>query len=456
MNRAPSPTDFAAAVDDGPADASGVSVVTFGCRLNTYESEVMKREANAAGLGELPGGALVFNTCAVTAEATRQARQAIRKARRENPDARIIVTGCAAQTEPGAFGAMDEVDLVIGNGDKMRAQSYRALPDFGVNAYEKVRVNDIFELTETAAHMVDAIEGRARAFVQVQNGCDHRCTFCIIPYGRGNSRSVPAGGVVEEVRRLVGNGYGEVVLTGVDMTSWGADLPGQPKLGRLVRAILRSVPELKRLRLSSIDSIEADDDLLVALAEEQRLMPHLHLSLQHGDDLILKRMKRRHLRDDAIAFCDKVRELRPDIAFGADLIAGFPTETDEAFENSLSLVEACGLSFLHVFPFSPREGTPAARMPQSPRAIVKERAARLRRSGDAALTSHLQRKIGATEPVLVEKDGFGRTPDYTPVRLDSRTDIEPGAIHSATIGGHDGLSLQGRLLAPATREPVHS
>ncbi|WP_240535019.1 tRNA (N(6)-L-threonylcarbamoyladenosine(37)-C(2))-methylthiotransferase MtaB [Notoacmeibacter marinus] len=416
----------------------------------------MKREANAAGLGELPGGALVFNTCAVTAEATRQARQAIRKARRENPDARIIVTGCAAQTEPAAFGAMDEVDLVIGNGDKMKAQSYRALPDFGVNAYEKVRVNDIFELTETAAHMVDAIEGRARAFVQVQNGCDHRCTFCIIPYGRGNSRSVPAGGVVEEVKRLTGNGYGEVVLTGVDMTSWGGDLPGGPKLGRLVRAILKGVPELKRLRLSSIDSIEADDDLLAALADEERLMPHLHLSLQHGDDLILKRMKRRHLRDDAIAFCRKARELRPDIAFGADLIAGFPTETDEAFENSLSLVEECGLSFLHVFPFSPREGTPAARMPQLSRAIVKDRAARLRRAGDAALAAHLRRKVGATEPVLVEKDGFGRTADYTPVQLNNRPDIEPGAVHSATITGHDGLTLQGRLTALDKREPVHS
>ncbi|MCP1199178.1 tRNA (N(6)-L-threonylcarbamoyladenosine(37)-C(2))-methylthiotransferase MtaB [Notoacmeibacter sp. MSK16QG-6] len=416
----------------------------------------MKREANAAGLGDLPGGALVFNTCAVTAEATRQARQAIRKARRENPEARIIVTGCAAQTEPGAFGAMDEVDLVIGNGDKLKAQSYRALPDFGVNAYEKVRVNDIFELTETAAHMVDAIEGRARAFVQVQNGCDHRCTFCIIPYGRGNSRSVPAGGVVEEVKRLVGNGYAEVVLTGVDMTSWGADLPGQPKLGRLVRAILKGVPELKRLRLSSIDSIEADDDLLAALADEERLMPHLHLSLQHGDDLILKRMRRRHLRADAIAFCEKARSLRPEISFGADLIAGFPTETDEAFENNLSLVEACGLSFLHVFPFSPREGTPAARMPQLPRATVKERAARLRRAGDAALTAHLRRKVGMFEPVLIEKEGFGRTPDYTPVQLDRRDEIMPGAIHSATITGHDGLSLEGRLAAQEAREPVYS
>ena len=438
--------------DDASAPA-GVSVVTFGCRLNTYESEVMKREASAAGLGELPGGALVFNTCAVTAEATRQARQAIRKARRENPDARIIVTGCAAQTEPEAFGTMDEVDLVIGNGDKLKAQSYRALPDFGVNSYEKVRVNDIFELTETAAHMVDAIEGRARAFVQVQNGCDHRCTFCIIPYGRGNSRSVPAGGVVEEVKRLVGNGYSEVVLTGVDMTSWGSDLPGEPKLGRLVRAILKGVSDLRRLRLSSIDSIEADDDLLAALAEEERLMPHLHLSLQHGDDLILKRMKRRHLRADAIAFCDKARRLRPDIAFGADLIAGFPTESETAFDSSLSLVEECGLSYLHVFPFSPRDGTPAARMPQLDRGLVKKRAARLRRAGDAALVRHLQRKIGRTENVLIEKAGFARTPDFTSVYLPQTSESDAGAICRATIDDHDGFSLKARLHIANTREP---
>ncbi|RLQ89096.1 tRNA (N(6)-L-threonylcarbamoyladenosine(37)-C(2))-methylthiotransferase MtaB [Notoacmeibacter ruber] len=442
--------------DEQETESPGVSVVTFGCRLNTYESEVMKREANVAGLGELPGGALVFNTCAVTAEATRQARQAIRKARRENPDARIIVTGCAAQTDPDSFGGMDEVDLVIGNGDKLKAQSYRALPDFGVNSTEKVRVNDIFELTETAAHMVDAIEGRARAFLQVQNGCDHRCTFCIIPYGRGNSRSVPAGGVVGEARRLVGNGYSEIVLTGVDMTSWGNDLPGQPKLGRLVRAILKGVPDLKRLRLSSIDSIEADDDLLAALAEDERLMPHLHLSLQHGDDLILKRMKRRHLRDDAIAFCRKARQLRPDVALGADLIAGFPTESEEAFDNTLSLIEECELSFLHVFPFSPRDGTPAARMPQLPRPIVKDRAARMRRVADSALTRHLRDRVGTSQPILIEKPGFGRAPDYTPVRLASGGEIEPGTIVAATITDHDGSSLLGRLTVQEPREMIIS
>ena len=350
--------------DEESVGLMGLDVLTFGCRLNAYESEVIRREADAAGLSGLEGGAVVINTCAVTGEAVRQARQAIRKARRENPDARIVVTGCAAQTEPATFGAMDEVDLVLGNEEKLQRQSYRALPDFGVNDTEKLRVNDIMSVTETAAHMVDAIEGRARAFVQVQNGCDHRCTFCIIPFGRGNSRSVPMGAVVDQVKRLVDNGYAEVVLTGVDLTSYGPDLPGAPRLGRLVRAILRDVPELKRLRLSSIDSIEVDDDLLSAIADEARLMPHLHLSLQSGDDMILKRMKRRHLRDDTIRFCQNMREIRPDIVFGADIIAGFPTETEQMFQNSLRIVEECGLTHLHVFPFSPREGTPAARMPQ--------------------------------------------------------------------------------------------
>ena len=342
----------------------------------------MKREADAAGLGTLENGAIIFNTCAVTSEAVRQARQAIRKARRDNPQARIIVTGCAAQTGADEFAAMDEVDLVLGNEEKLKSNSYRMLPDFGVNQFEKVRVNDIMEVRETASHMVDAIEGRARAFVQVQNGCDHRCTFCIIPYGRGNSRSVPMGGVVEQVKRLVGNGYNEVVLTGVDMTSYGPDLPGNLRLGRLVKTVLKEVPDLQRLRLSSIDSIEADEDLWKLLATEKRMMPHLHLSLQSGDNMILKRMKRRHLRENSIAFCENVRRIRPDIVFGADIIAGFPTETDEMFENSVRIVEECGLTHLHVFPFSPREGTPAARMPQVNRRIVKARAARLRAAGD--------------------------------------------------------------------------
>ena len=424
---------------------SGIDIVTFGCRLNTYESEVMRREANAAGLGELDGGAVVFNTCAVTAEAVRQARQAIRKVRRENPKARIVVTGCAAQTEPGTFEAMEEVDLVLGNEEKLKASSYRALPDFGVNLFEKVRVNDIMSVKETASHMVDAIEGRARAFVQVQNGCDHRCTFCIIPYGRGNSRSVPMGSVVDQVKRLVGNGYAEIVLSGVDMTSYGADLPGSPRLGKLVKAILRQVPDVKRLRLSSIDSIEADADLMEAIATETRLMPHLHLSLQAGDDMILKRMKRRHLRDDSIRFCAEVRALRPDIVFGADIIAGFPTESEAMFENSLRIVEECGLTHLHVFPFSPREGTPAARMPPVRRDVVKARAARLRAAGEAAHARHLSALVGTTQSVLVERDGIGRTEGFTLVAIGAGA---PGEILPARVTGHDGA----RLLAEPLRQ----
>ena len=415
-----------------------IDVVTFGCRLNTYESEVMKREAEAAGLGALKDGAVIFNTCAVTAEAVRPAKPSIRQARRENPNARLLVPRCAAQTHPASFVDMDEVDLVLGNEEKLKANSYRALPDFGVNDFEKARVNDIFSVRETASHMVDAIEGRARAFVQVQNGCDHRCTFCIIPYGRGNSRSVPMGAVVEQVKRLAGNGYAEVVLSGVDLTSYGPDLPGAPKLGRLVKAILRQVPDVKRLRLSSIDSIEADDELLDAVANEKRLMPHLHLSLQAGDDMILKRMKRRHLRDDSIRFCEDVRKLRPDIVFGADIIAGFPTETDEMFENSLKIVEECGLTHLHVFPFSPREGTPAARMPQVRRDVVKSRAARLRSAGEVAYGRHLAALAGTSQRILVERDGIGRTEGFTLAAIDTGL---PGEIVSAVVTGHDGEKL---------------
>jgi threonylcarbamoyladenosine tRNA methylthiotransferase MtaB len=421
-----------------------VEIVTFGCRLNTYESEVMRREAESAGLGELKNGAVIFNTCAVTAEAVRQARQSIRKARRHNPNARIIVTGCAAQTDPASFAEMGEVDLVLGNEEKLKAISYRALPDFGVNGTEKARVNDIMSVRETAGHMVDAIEGRARAFVQVQNGCDHRCTFCIIPYGRGNSRSVPMGAVVEQVKRLTGNGYAEVVLTGVDMTSYGADLPGMPKLGKLVRTILRQVPDVRRLRLSSIDSIEADDDLLDAIATEPRLMPHLHLSLQAGDDMILKRMKRRHLRDDSIRFCEDVRKLRPGIVFGADIIAGFPTETEEMFGNSLKIVEECGLTHLHVFPFSPREGTPAARMPQLSRSVIKERAARLRATGEAAYRRHLAELSGTRQRILVEREGLGRTEGFTLAVIEAGA---PGEIVEAIVTGDDGSQL---ITAPLT------
>jgi threonylcarbamoyladenosine tRNA methylthiotransferase MtaB len=418
-----------------------VDVITFGCRLNTYESEVIRRQARAADLPET----VVFNTCAVTAEAVRQSRQAIRRLKRERPAARIVVTGCAAQTEPGRFADMPEVALVLGNEEKLSAQAWRAHRDvlarapFGIAAEEKVAVNDIMMVTQTATHLIDGVEGHARAFVQVQNGCDHRCTFCIIPYGRGNSRSVPMGEVVAQVRTLCARGYREVVLTGVDLTSYGANLPGAPRLGTLVKQILKHVPELERLRLSSIDSVEADPGLLDAFASDERLMPHLHLSLQSGDDLILKRMKRRHLRADAIAFCRQVRRLRPDVVFGGDIIAGFPTETEDMFARSLDLVEECGLTHLHVFPFSPRPGTPAARMPQLASDIVKDRARRLREKGEAALRQHLDAQVGLTRKVLTEFNGIGHTEHFTPVRL--AASVMPGMILDLTFAGHNGRQL---------------
>jgi threonylcarbamoyladenosine tRNA methylthiotransferase MtaB len=418
-----------------------VDVITFGCRLNTYESEVIRRQARAADLPET----VVFNTCAVTAEAVRQSRQAIRRLKRERPAARIVVTGCAAQTEPGRFADMPEVALVLGNEEKLSAQAWRAHRDvlarapFGIAAEEKVAVNDIMMVTQTATHLIDGVEGHARAFVQVQNGCDHRCTFCIIPYGRGNSRSVPMGEVVAQVRTLYARGYREVVLTGVDLTSYGANLPGAPRLGTLVKQILKHVPELERLRLSSIDSVEADPALLDAFASDERLMPHLHLSLQSGDDLILKRMKRRHLRADAIAFCQQVRRLRPDVVFGGDIIAGFPTETEDMFARSLDLVEECGLTHLHVFPFSPRPGTPAARMPQLASDIVKDRARRLRAKGEAAMRQHLDAQVGLTRKVLTEFNGIGRTEQFTPVRL--AASVMPGMILDLTFAGHNGRQL---------------
>jgi len=414
----------------------GVEVVTFGCRLNAAESEVIRREAERAGFDDT----VVVNTCAVTAEAVRQARQAIRSLRRKRPQARIVVTGCAAQIEPQTFAAMPETDRVLGNAEKLDPAAWaQARAAFGLADAPKAVVNDIMTVRETAPHFVDAFAGRARAFVQVQNGCDHRCTFCVIPFGRGNSRSVPMGAVVDDVRRLVANDYSEVVLTGVDITSYGADLPGAPRLGALVKQILKHVPELKRLRLSSIDSVEADRDLIDAFAHEARLMPHLHLSLQSGDDLILKRMKRRHARDDAIAFCDTLRRLRPDVVFGADLIAGFPTESDAMFENSLRLVEQCGLTHLHVFPFSPRPGTPAARMPQLGRDIVKERARRLRERGALALRRHLDAEVGATRRVLSESHSIGRTEQFTEVRLAAPG--APGTILELKIAAHDGRQL---------------
>jgi threonylcarbamoyladenosine tRNA methylthiotransferase MtaB len=404
-----------------------VDVVTFGCRLNTYESEVVRRAADASGLDD----AVVINTCAVTAEAVRQAKQAIRRLRRERPQARILVTGCAAQTEADTFAAMPEVDRVIGNEEKFDARLWAG--------DGKVAVSNIMAVKTMRPHAIDSIEGHTRAFIQIQNGCDHRCTFCIIPFGRGNSRSLPVDEVVAQVRRLVDNGYREIVLTGVDITSYGADLPGTPRLGAVVKRILKAVPALARLRLSSIDSVEADADLLDALANEPRLMPHLHLSLQAGDDLILKRMKRRHSRAGAIAFCDQVRRLRPDVAFGADIIAGFPTESEDMFARSLDLVDECGLTQLHVFPFSPRPGTPAARMPQLDGSIIKERAQRLREKGEAALRRHLDREIGARRRVLAEAGGLGRTEQFTPVRLAAT--IKRGVILDLTVTGHDGRQL---------------
>ncbi|MEX0590821.1 MAG: tRNA (N(6)-L-threonylcarbamoyladenosine(37)-C(2))-methylthiotransferase MtaB [Xanthobacteraceae bacterium] len=416
-----------------------VEVVTFGCRLNISESELVRRHAEAAGLDDT----IIVNSCAVTGEAVRQARQTIRRLKRERPGARIVVTGCAAQTEAETFAEMDEVDRVLGNHAKLMAETWagvsRAL-DFGIGADEKVVIDDIDSVRETALHLVDAYDGHVRAFVQVQNGCDHRCTFCIIPYGRGPSRSVAMGEVVAQVRRLVENGYREMVLTGVDLTAWGADLPGRPRLGALVRAILRHVPELPRLRVSSIDPVEVDADFMHALAEEERLMPHLHLSLQAGDDLILKRMKRRHSRADAIRFCQEARRLRPDIVFGADLIAGFPTETEAQCRNSLALADDCGLTFLHVFPFSPRKGTPAARMPLLPRATVKERARRLREQGETALRRHFAAEIGRRRRVLAEGTGHeGHSEQFTRVAL---TRAAPrGAILDVMISGHDGRRL---------------
>ncbi len=414
----------------------GVDVVTFGCRLNAAESEVIRREAERAGYRDT----IVVNTCAVTAEAVRQARQRIRALRRERPRAKIVVTGCAAQTEPQTFAAMAEADQVLGNAEKLDGAAWlRARAALSLDDAPKAIVNDIMAVKETAAHLVDSFEGRARAFVQVQNGCDHRCTFCIIPYGRGNSRSVPMGAVVEDVRRLVANGYREIVLTGIDITAYGADLPGTPRLGRLVKQILKHVPELEQLRLSSIDSVEADNELLDAIASDARLMPHLHLSLQSGDDLILKRMKRRHSRADTIAFCDTVRRLRPDVAFGADLIAGFPTETEEMFANSLDLIEACGLTHLHVFPFSPRPGTPAARMPQLARNVVKDRARLLRERGARALRAHLDVEVGMMRRVLIESDHAGRTEQFAPVLLSAPA--EPGQILNLKLAAHNGRQL---------------
>ncbi|NVK44707.1 MAG: tRNA (N(6)-L-threonylcarbamoyladenosine(37)-C(2))-methylthiotransferase MtaB [Rhodobacteraceae bacterium] len=408
---------------------------TLGCRLNAYETEAMKELAEANGVEN----AVVVNTCAVTAEAVRKARQEIRKLRRENPEAKIIVTGCAAQTEPETFATMGEVDLVIGNTEKMQPETWQSMGPNFIGDTERVQVNDIMSVTETAGHLIDGF-GRHRAYVQVQNGCDHRCTFCIIPYGRGNSRSVPAGVVVDQIKRLVDKGFNEVVLTGVDLTSWGADLPATPRLGDLVMRILKLVPDLPRLRISSIDSIEADEMLMQAIATEPRLMPHLHLSLQHGDDLILKRMARRHLRDDAIRFCEEARKLRPEMTFGADIIAGFPTETEAQFENSIKLVTDCDLTWLHVFPYSKREGTPAAKIPRQVNGkVIRDRAARLRAVGDEQVQKHLKAQIGREHVILMENPHMGRTEQFTEVSFATAQD--EGAIIKAVITGVTGTQL---------------
>ena len=404
-------------------------ITTLGCRLNAYESEAMRALAEDANLGD----AVIVNTCAVTAEAVRKSRQEIRRLHRENPTSKVIVTGCAAQIDPDSFAQMPEVNAVIGNNEKMQLATWSTMAGDLIGDTEKVKVDDIMSVTETAGHLIDGFATRARAYVQVQNGCDHRCTFCIIPFGRGNSRSVPAGVVIEQIKRLVDKGYNEVVLTGVDLTSWGADLPSAPKLGDLVMRILKLVPDLPRLRISSIDSIEVDENLLTAIATESRLMPHVHLSLQHGDDLILKRMKRRHLRDDAIAFCETARKLRPNITFGADIIAGFPTETEAHFANSLKLVEECDLTWLHVFPYSSREGTPAAKMPAGKGPQIKQRAARLRALGSQKVTAHLNAQYGKTHAILMENPSMGRTEQFTEVVFS--TPQAEGSIISAKIIG---------------------
>lgn len=403
------------------SEDKALDVVTFGCRLNAYESEVMKSHAHAAGVTNT----VLVNTCAVTAEATRQARQSIRRIRRDRPDASIVVTGCAAQIDPASFTAMPEVTAVMGNQDKMTMGPYAAL---ATGNLDRVVVNDIMSVTETAAHLIKGFGPRSRAFVQIQNGCNHRCTFCVIPYGRGNSRSVPMGEVVNQIKALVDEGYGEIVLTGVDITSYGEDLPGTPTLGRLCLKILALVPDLPRLRISSIDSIEVDAPLMEAITGEKRLMPHLHLSLQAGDNMILKRMKRRHNREDAIRFCQDVLRARPDTVFGADIIAGFPTETEDMFQQSLSLIEECSLTWLHIFPYSARKGTPAARMPQVQKAIRKERAARLRAAGDVQVQKLLKSRRGTQANLLVEKQneagfGLGHTEHFIPVVTNFKTRV---------------------------------
>ena len=414
---------------------NNIKFSTLGCRLNSYETESMRNMAGTVGLNN----AVVINTCAVTHQAVSKSRQEIRRLKRENPNSTLIVTGCAAQIDPMGFSKMSEVDFVLGNSEKMRPEIWSNLASGAPVESERVQVDDIMSISETASHLIDGFGTRSRAYVQIQNGCDHRCTFCTIPFGRGNSRSVPAGVVVEQIKRLVQKGYNEIVLTGVDLTSWGADLPMHPKLGNLITRILRLVPDLNRLRISSIDSIEVDEEFLDAIATERRLMPHFHLSLQHGDDLILKRMKRRHLREDAILFCEQVRKLRPEVTFGADIIAGFPTESDEHFENSIKLVEECGLTWLHIFPYSKREGTPAARMPQIDGRIIKSRAELLRSLGKKVRSKHLREQIGRKHKVLMESSVLGRTEQFAEVLFASPK--QEGSIVDATISDASNSQL---------------
>ena len=414
---------------------NNVKFSTLGCRLNSYETESMQNMAGTVGLNN----AVVINTCAVTHQAVSKSRQEIRRLKRENPNSTLIVTGCAAQIDPMGFSKMSEVDFVLGNSEKMRPEIWSNLASGAPVESERVQVDDIMSISETASHLIDGFGTRSRAYVQIQNGCDHRCTFCTIPFGRGNSRSVPAGVVVEQIKRLVQKGYNEIVLTGVDLTSWGADLPTHPKLGNLITRILRLVPDLNRLRISSIDSIEVDEEFLDAIATERRLMPHFHLSLQHGDDLILKRMKRRHLRRDAILFCEQVRKLRPEVTFGADIIAGFPTESDEHFENSIKLVEECGLTWLHIFPYSKRDGTPAARMPQIDGRTIKSRAELLRSLGKKVRSKHLKEQIGRKHKVLMESSVLGRTEQFAEVLFASPK--QEGSIVDAKISDASNSQL---------------
>lgn len=414
---------------------NNIKFSTLGCRLNSYETESMRNMAGTVGLNN----AVVINTCAVTHQAVSKSRQEIRRLKRENPNSTLIVTGCAAQIDPMGFSKMSEVDFVLGNSEKMRPEIWSNLASGAPVESERVQVDDIMSISETASHLIDGFGTRSRAYVQIQNGCDHRCTFCTIPFGRGNSRSVPAGVVVEQIKRLVQKGYNEIVLTGVDLTSWGADLPMHPKLGNLITRILRLVPDLNRLRISSIDSIEVDEEFLEAIASESRLMPHFHLSLQHGDDLILKRMKRRHLRKDAISFCEQVRKLRPEVTFGADIIAGFPTESDEHFENSIKLVEECGLTWLHIFPYSKRDGTPAARMPQIDGRTIKSRAELLRSLGKKVRSKHLKEQIGRKHKVLMESSVLGRTEQFAEVLFASPK--QEGSIVDATISDASNSQL---------------